>query len=500
MEKRFFYAFIISFCFLVLYSSFVSKKFIAQTPQEEAVQKPLSEQEVIKKPQSIIEEYLIQVNIGNFFVTYSPRGGYVKNLLIKSYNEELPFNNIGYTPEYKDEEFTANLQGEKLIFTSPGGYTKEFDFQGYELAIKTTLPITKVIAFSNSLSVNDLEKRYEEFFYWENSIMQRKKFNDIVPGKSFFKNFFEKNAIEESKEISYDKIEFAGARSRYFCVALLKDIYNIKWVRNEKEIYLYLTPPCSQIKLYIGPQIEENLKPLNLQEIINYGFFHGVGVVMIKLLNFFYFLTKNWGVSIIIFSIAIYIILSPLTLKSAKGMKQMRDFQVDYQAEIKKIKEKYSGDAHKQHQATLELYKKHGMNPLKGCSSGCLPAIIQIPVFFTLWDVIPRNIQFKGVNFLWIGDLSLPDRLFHLPFSLPFIGEWINLLPLLTAGIMYLQMKFSNPAIDPEQAQQQKMMSVVFLVMFAMIFYNLPSALLLYWFINSILTFFFQWKITRTQA
>lgn len=499
MEKRFFYAFLISFCFLIIYSSFVAKKFTPQSSSQEVAQKSeLSQQEIKQQPQIKEEEPLFQANIGNFFITYSPLGGYIKNLFIKNYNEDLSFKNIGYTPEYEDEKFTVHIQGEKLIFTSPQGYTKEFNFQDYVLNIKTTLPITKLIAFSNSLSDNELEKRYEEFFYRENSIMQRKKINNIVYEKPFFKKIFEREVVKGLKETSYDKIEFAGSRSRYFCISLLKDMYNIKWVKDDTTVYLYLSSPCSDVKLYIGPQIEKNLQPFHLQEVINYGFFHSVGVIMIKLLNFTYSLTKNWGVSIIIFSIIIYGVLSPLTFKSAKGMKQMRDFQVSYQEEIKKIKEKYSGDMHKQHQATLELYKKHGMNPLKGCSSGCLPAILQIPIFFTLWDVIPRNIQFKGVKFLWIKDLSLPDKIFHLPVSLPFLGEWINLLPLLTAIIMYVQMKFSSPSIDPEQAQQQKIMSVVFLVMFAMIFYNLPSALLLYWFINSILTFFFQWKIART--
>ena len=138
-------------------------------------------------------------------------------------------------------------------------------------------------------------------------------------------------------------------------------------------------------------------------------------------------------------------------------------------------------------------------NPLKGCSSGCLPLFFQIPIIWAFWSVIPRALEFKGASFLWIHDLSLPDRAFHLPTTLPFLGDWLNILPLLTSVVMYVQMKFSNPEIDPSQAQQQQIMATVFPIMMAVFFYKLPSALLLYWFTNSVLTAVSQWRIMKMK-
>ena len=139
------------------------------------------------------------------------------------------------------------------------------------------------------------------------------------------------------------------------------------------------------------------------------------------------------------------------------------------------------------------LYKKYKVNPL----SGCLPMLLQIPIFFALYQILMRFIAIKGAHFLWIKDLSLPDALFTFPASLPFIGKTFNLLPVLMAGVMFAQQKFTQP--KTVSSDQQKMMTMFFPIFLGIIFYNFPAGLTLYWLTNSVLSAAYQYKINKSQ-
>jgi YidC/Oxa1 family membrane protein insertase len=492
-EKRALYFIIITFLFLIGYMYFISKFYPQQTPLPpphiEAPQREKVDEEPLP-PSEIKEERLTVVDVEDFVVTFSTTGGYIKKLYIKEYQEDLSFQNLGFIPEFKEVEYKLSIpKRDSIVLENKElGIRKVWEFGGYRITFSLSLPQKgiKWILFSNYLSSNMLDQRYQELFYKESTAptITRIPFRKI-----------------KKEGIRRDNLEMVGARERYFCFVLYKGRYTIEFNRQDKEIVVLaaMNEKESKWEFYIGPQIQKELAKYNLEEVINYGFFHGIAVGMIKLLYLFYFLTKNWGLSIILFSTAIYGALFPLTFKSSKSMREMREFQIQHQLEIKKLREKYKDQPHKIHQATLDLYKKYGVNPLKGCSSGCLPMFFQIPIIWAFWSLTPRFIEFKGTKFLWIKDLSLPDKAFHLPFSLPYVGEWINILPLLTAIIMYLQMRFANPEIDPEQAQQQRMMALMFPIIIGGAFYHFPSALLLYWFTNSILTFFSQWKIMKAR-
>jgi YidC/Oxa1 family membrane protein insertase len=136
----------------------------------------------------------------------------------------------------------------------------------------------------------------------------------------------------------------------------------------------------------------------------------------------------------------------------------------------------------------MELYREHKVNPF----GGCLPLILQMPIFFALYQVLMRSVALKGAHFLWIKDLSEPDRLFRLPNSLPILGNDINILPIIMAIGMFVQQKLSMRGASGTAAEQQKMMLVIMPVMFGFIFYRMPSGLVLYWFINSALMLFSQ--------
>lgn len=174
-------------------------------------------------------------------------------------------------------------------------------------------------------------------------------------------------------------------------------------------------------------------------------------------------------------------------------MRSMKEMQI-LQPKIKDLQNTYKDNSQKLNRAIMELYREHKVNPF----GGCLPMLLQIPIFFALYQVLSRAIALKGARFLWIKDLSAPDRLFTLPQSLPIIGSEINILPILMMVGMFLQQKKSlMQAATKEQVEQQKIMLFLFPLIFGFIFYHMPSGLVLYWFVNSTLTLIYQLKATH---
>ncbi len=247
------------------------------------------------------------------------------------------------------------------------------------------------------------------------------------------------------------------------------------------EIDLKLEPHGSlskQFLLYAGPTKLEELKQFNLEDTINFGKLDWIGKILLKSLRFFHSIVKNYGLSVIILTLLMYLLLYPLTMKSLKTMKQMQLIQ----PQMARLKEEYKSNPQKLNKEIMELYRKNKVNPF----SGCLPMILQMPIFFALYNVLSRSIELKDANFLWIKDLSMPDALFKLPFSLPLLGNLINLLPILMLVAMVMQQKLATPKGAP-QDEQQKMMAIMMPIMFGFIFYNLPSGLVLYWLTNTVI-------------
>lgn len=172
-------------------------------------------------------------------------------------------------------------------------------------------------------------------------------------------------------------------------------------------------------------------------------------------------------------------------------MKQMQALQ----PAIEELRKKYKDDPQKLNKEIMELYRIQRVNPF----SGCLPLIFQIPIFFALYQVLMRSVALKGAKFLWIKDLSSPDRLFILPVSIPILGKELNLLPILMTIGMFIQQKFSMAATSAGSTEQQKLMLILFPLMFGIIFYHLPSGLVLYWFINSTLMLLYQLRIRQQK-
>jgi|GEM_PF-685415 len=506
-EKRIFIAFALTLVLMMVYMQLTrppvrSVTSTNTTSYEKSTVQALPPTDI---PQPVAEaegeatESLEQATIGEYDIFYCSKGAYIKKIRSRKYNEELPFFNIGLISAQKNLVFQAETQNGRLIFTNKNGVRKTFIFDGDRLQVVLN-PAQEdlILLFSNPLSHNGIDERYMEFFYAQRTLFERKNHQSLIPQPGLMAKLFQK--AQPVTELDLQNVKFAGARGRYFCLALTEGDYSIKWIQNPstKEIFLYSKPKEGQAVLYLGLQNKENMQLFGLQGVIFYGTFHGVGVVILNILSFFARVFHNWGLAVILFGIFTYILLLPLTRKSTLAMKEMRDFQEQHGQEMKNLREKYRDNPQKMQQELLEIYKKNNFSPFKGCSSGCLPLILQLPLIWAFWAVVPRMLDLRNAGFLWIKDLSAADKLFILPFSLPLgIGNAINILPIATAVLMFYQMKLTNPPSDPEQAQQQKIMSTIFPVMLIFFLYNLPSALLLYWFVQSVLTFISQWKMMR---
>ncbi|MCK4518501.1 MAG: membrane protein insertase YidC [Candidatus Omnitrophica bacterium] len=237
--------------------------------------------------------------------------------------------------------------------------------------------------------------------------------------------------------------------------------------------------------LYAGPTSLKHLKPLGLAKAFNYGKLNFFCQPLVKILDFFYRLSHNYGLAIILLVVLIGLCTFPLTLKNVKSMKQMQAVQ----PHLARLKELHKDDQQKLQAEMMKFYREHKVNPM----GGCLPMLLQMPIFMSLYITLARSPELAGSNFLWIKDLSQPDALFPFPAKLPILGDSFNLLPLLMIGAMVLQQKITTKtkstervAGDEQQRQQQNMM-LLMPVIFGFMFYNLPSGLVLYWTANTLL-------------
>ena len=294
-------------------------------------------------------------------------------------------------------------------------------------------------------------------------------------------------------------IDWAGYEGNYFlCAIVPKDGANNSFTMQGNETLantqlsgaLETLQPGSEksynYHVYYGPKKLTMLKSIgyNLDRSVNFGWFDVIAKPTLWLLNMFYSVVHNYGVAIILVTVLFKGVFWPISQKGMKSMKNMQKLQ----PKMVKIKEKYKSDPAKMNQEVMSLYKTYKVNPL----GGCLPMVLQIPVFFALYKVLLQSIELRHAPFmLWITDLSAPDRLF-LGFDLPYLGG-LPVLTLLMGASMFLQQKLSPTTADPTQAKIMMFLPVVFTFMFL----NFASGLVLYWFINNLLSILQQVLINR---
>lgn len=245
--------------------------------------------------------------------------------------------------------------------------------------------------------------------------------------------------------------------------------------------------------LYLGPRDVEILSAVgsDLDRAVNFGWTDIIGKPLLHALRFFNGYVDNYGFAILILTVLIKILFWPLTHKSYKSMKEMQKIQ----PLMAKLREKYKDNKEQMNRELMQLYKTYKVNPM----GGCLPMLIQIPVFFSLFRVLSSSIELRHAPFiLWINDLSAPDRLFTFPFQIPFMAppSGIPVLTLLMGASMFFQQKMSPAPGDPTQAKIMMFLPLIF----TFVFINFPSGLVLYWLTNNILSIGQQYRILKKPA
>lgn len=217
---------------------------------------------------------------------------------------------------------------------------------------------------------------------------------------------------------------------------------------------------------------------------------------LLILMQFFHTLTGSWGISIILLTVALRIMLYPLNSWSMGSMQKMQEIA----PEVTAIQEKYKNDPKKSQVEIMNLYRERGVNPM----SGCLPMLIQMPFLFGMFDLLKSTFELRGACFIpgWIDDLASPDVLFQWQTSIPFIGNQFHLLPILLGAVMFLQQRMMTTAPkDPkqmtEQQRQQRTMGSMMTVVFTAAFYHFPSGLNLYWLSSTLLGILQQWWTSK---
>jgi len=253
---------------------------------------------------------------------------------------------------------------------------------------------------------------------------------------------------------------------------------------------ILLEPKQSQTRnmdFYVGPKEYKALKQLanDEHEIMEFGYKFLRGLwkllcpILLTIIIFFHNIVGNYGVAIILLTVVVRLAFWSLTQKSTDSMKKMQKLAPD----IKVLKEKHKDNPQAQQQAMMALYKEHKVNPM----SGCLPMLIQMPIFLALFFMLRSAVELRFADFLWVKDLSEAENLFKglLPFG-------VNFLPFAMSGTMFLQMRMNPQGGDPMQAKIMQMMPIMMMVFL----YNMPSGLLLYWTTSNLISMA-QMKYTK---
>ena len=285
---------------------------------------------------------------------------------------------------------------------------------------------------------------------------------------------------DAEEAVSVNNAEFASSFDRYFTSILynFEKPLNVSSLVIEEENALLFVQGEQSFALhgYLGPKESEVLRSINpkLTDTIEYGLFTFISKPLFKVLEWFHDLVGNWGWAIVLVTLLIKLILFPLSYKGMMSMQRLKELA----PQMKELKEKYGKDPQKMNAKMMEMYKKHGANPM----GGCLPMLLQIPIFFAIYRVLLNAVELQGAEWtLWITDLSQMD-----PFYI---------LPLLMGASMWYQQKLTpNTMTDPMQQKIFQWLPVVMTVFFI----TFPAGLVLYWLVNNLFTIAQQYIINTS--
>ncbi len=523
MEKRVILALILSFLVILGFQFLYTKLFPPPKITHNEVIKTQKKQIVKKIEPKKVKSGFFSLNLNKFIsylvdtpeynATIISSGARFESFKLKKYfvdiKKTIPVNLVSAPSESLPLEIYLSTKPELAVIGYKGPETKKIvikkvdkktisfitNYQNILLKKSFTFKKNSYFIDMKVVLVNKGEKDLRD------ELLIRGVFSPFVEGTRYvFKGPFYytdhltevkvKHKLEEFK----GHLKYIGYEGNYFLVAVIPEnmnnstfkatFRNIK--KNTQEFILWLPSfdlkPGKQItykfKVYMGPKKLEDMEkeyPL-LGKALYFGIFDFVAKPLLYILKFSHRFTHNFGWDIIIMTILLRIIFFPLNHISFKSMKKMQELQPI----IQRLREKYKDDPQALNQEVMKLYKTYKINPF----SGCLPLLIQIPVFIAFYKVLLMAIELRHAPFmLWINDLSAPERLYIGHIHIPLLGG-IPLLTILMGFSMYIQQKLSPASPDPFQQKIMLFMPIFFTVLFI----NFPSGLVLYWFVNNILS------------
>lgn len=400
--------------------------------------------------------------------------------------------------EYEKKEVvlvwkSGGLEIKKTYVFDPKSYFVE---QTVEVTNQTGGPINELLLTESAATLK--QKKEDEY---------STKFVALENG-SFEK---EEETPEEAKEFD-GIINWFGFAEKYFMAVVLPEVGGNTKIRLSptqepdvaKSLFGYgqtKTPngvtSKKLSKLYLGPIDFEDLKETgqDLEKVVDFGWIGFIARPTLAALNIVNEWFHNYGIAIIVITVFIRLIFLPLTLKSMESMKAMQNKMQTLKPKIEALKEKFKDDKVKQNKELMQLYSSHGVNPLSSLG-GCLPMLIQIPVFIALYEVLLYSIELRHSAFLWIDNLAEPENLFMLPLiDVPF-----RALPLIM-GVSWFMSQKLTPTTAPgtDNNIQMKMMQYMPII-FTVMFWGLPSGLILYWTISNLLSIVQQLYVNHSMA
>lgn len=538
MEKRVLIAIVLSFAVLGLYPTII-KKFYPNYRSGPVVPQKVSESDKTTEARSVTPSlsspsgtYSLDddfpIKNDKFNLTLNKKGGVIREVAFFGFTDsetKAPLKILSDTSVVRSPGFLN-------VAASPSDFGKSADL--YQIqeemgqatltadALQDKLKVTKIYSFEKDKYHGRLVVKFQNVsaqpldFYYSlyagPSLPSRHSIDQQYIEANFFPKEPGKNQIHHLKDTKAGKIlqtahpvEWIATKDRHFSIilkpasksefkGLFQGLGNHRFDVSLVSGKLTLPPGGSlenEFLIYIGPNEVEQLLPVGLDTLVNFGKLDAIGKVLVGGLELLHKVFRNYGVAIILLTFLINVLLFPLTRAGYMSMKRMQLIQ----PQMTKIRTQNKNNPEKMNREMMELYKKHKVNPF----GGCLPMLLQMPVFIALYVALSKSVILVNANFLWMNDLSSPDSV-YFPFTLPFLGNKIHVLPLIMCLAMFLQQKFTQIKIegqDPAMEQQQKMMAFMMPIIFGFIFYSMPSGLVLYWLTNTILMSLYQLHLKR---
>lgn len=543
MQKNFILFIILVFIFTFIYFTFILPKLVPnyQTNTTNITKQNINEEIKDEKTQEQIQnvpeattnqniqqysniitnkypENFITLENNNIFLTISTYGGKVIHYELKNFKSDKIKNNSMILEE-KDESLNFNTFETSFISQKNLIKSEEIDFEIIDKN-ENSVTLKKIFLDAN----NNPTQILKQISLKENGIsilFSIKGLNNTIPilndsstlnliswgytlGPSdvvenrnnrqevsyYFGDTYRKLSLRDRKVEILNNFKWLSISNLYFTLIFQKndtmkfDLMLTQISKNKHEVIIIpskfeLINNEYKLDIYLLPKNRTILSKIDptFKNIVNYGGILNPIVLLFNfLLDFFYSFLKNYGVAIIFVSLLIKVLLYPLTRKSLISMKKMAQLS----PKIQEIQNRNKNNPQKAQLELSELYKKEGVSPL----SGCLPIFLQLPFLIAFYNSIIYNLNLRNSKFLWIKDLSSPDVIFSLSFSLPFIGNEIRLLPIIMIVVSIFQSIIQSKGqvyTSSEQKMQSQIMAYLMPILFFFLFYNFSSGLVLYW-------------------